>query len=211
MMTLPLARVLRDFRMTTGRPSIPRAEGKADAPGMASPVSIGTGETLAARLAEAFAEGKEVGRAAAEAEHAQALADHRAHADAELALERQRWVAEEGEVLVAQLRAAAGEIEAGIAAQLANVLAPFLSENLRDSIVQDMSAIISDMLTTGSHMRICISGPGDLLARLRDLLGPDRPIEWEMNEGPEIRVRADETLIETDIRRWMARFEGAER
>lgn len=210
-MAPPLTRVLRDFRMTAARPSAAAPPAAGEAIDTAPPAAIGLGETLATRLAAAFAEGEEAGRAAAEAEHQQELAEFHATADARLAEERQRWAEEEGDRLAASLDTASKEIEARIGAQLVNVLTPFLSERLRERMVQDLSAVISEMLTTGAHLRLRISGPGDLLARLGELLGSDQKvIEWSADEGPEIRVIADETLIETDIGRWISRFdEGA--
>lgn len=212
MMTPPLARVLRDFGALTGRaPALP-ARNIADAPGAVPRCSDSDTEALSARLAEAYRKGEEAGRAAVCSGHEQELAGLRENMAARLVEERERWTTEEGDRLAAELKAGIDEVEIRIAAQLANILAPFLSTKLCEAMVQDVSALISKMLSTGKHVQLRISGPEDLLDRVRDMLGPMPPrIEWEVNDKTDICVSVDETLIETDIERWLRRFpEGSE-
>jgi len=209
-MMLPLAEVLRDFRGPEGV-SLRSQPGDSGAPAMAAPAPIGRGEKTAARLAEAFAKGEAAGRELAALERERELAECRAEADAQLVLARQQWVDEAGERLAARMTAVQTEVEARIATQIAAVLRPFITENLREKMLRDLSAVISDMLAGGDYLRFRISGPEDLLARLRDLVGADHPaFEWEAGEAPDVSVHADDTLIETEIGRWVKRCRGVE-
>lgn len=208
-MMLALAEVLRDFR----GPDMSLRSQPADsaAPAMAAPAPIGRGEKKAARLAEAFAKGEAAGRELAALDHERELTEYRAEANAQLVLARQQWVDEEGARLAARMTAVQTEVEARIATQVAVVLRPFIRENVREKMLRDLSAVISDMLAGGNYLRFRISGPEDLLARLREMVGADHPaFEWEAGEMPDVSVHVDDTLIETEIGRWIERCRGAE-
>lgn len=203
-----LSRVLRDFGQpaTVGAP-----EPDAEAPTALLPIAP-CEDRMAERLNEARTSGEEAGRSAARAEHERELAEARANAEDRLAEARRQWVEEQGDVLAAGLTSALAALEDRIAGPVARILTPFLTDRLRDAMVQDLSESVTRLVSRGRFGRLRISGPDDLLAGLRGRLGPcPAAIEWVPDDRADIALIVDETTIETDIASWIGRFEGTAR
>ena len=208
-MGMPLSRVLRDFGAPAIAPSMDA--GTVSAAATVAPCPPGE-DILAARLREAYAKGEEAGRSAAYAENERTLADVRAHAEAHLAEERRRWAADQGDELAARLTSALEALDARIAGPVARVLTPFVTAELRDRMVGELSESISKLLAGGGDLRLRIAGPVDLLGSLRDRLraGPTA-IEWAPGDQVDITLVADDSTIETEIGCWIERFAEAVR
>lgn len=208
-MGMPLSRVLRDFRAVAVA-SPPEAEPiSAAAAAGACPTND---DVLTARLREAHAIGEEAGRCAARVEYERELAEHRARAEGHLAEERQRWTQEQADELTARLTCEIEALEARIAGPVARVLTPFATAALRDMMVRELSESVSKLLSGGRHVRLRISGPDDLLGCVRDRLGAcPAAIEWEPGEQVDVRLIADDSMIETEIASWIDRFAEAAR
>jgi hypothetical protein len=162
-------------------------------------------DDLDGRIEAARAEGRRAGEAAALARFEVELADERRRSEAELAAARSRWAAEEGARFVEELRA----LEARLAEGVAEVLAPLLPELARARIVDDLAATMKTLLKPGGVSALQVSGPVDLLDALREKLGDTgSAIEYWPAGGPDIRVTADHTLIETGFGAWLDRLRG---
>jgi hypothetical protein len=168
------------------------------------------------RTAEAaFAEGREEGLAAGRAEErARAEAEFRtrldeAHAafDARLAQERAAWAAAEGASLAERLAEGLATLRSGVEDAVAAILAPFVEDALRTHAVAALREALAPILSAGASPSLRISGPGDLITALRDALGPAAGAAvLEPGEGPDVRVVADRTLLETQLQAWSARI-----
>ncbi len=152
---------------------------------------------LAAAVAAARTEAEASARQEFEAERAR---DAEAF-DAHLALARQQWAAETADTLQASLASAHEAMEARICDTLGRILVPFLSEAVRMQALSEMSAMITRLLSDPKAPLLRISGPDDLLdvLRARHAAGG---IEFQTSDAVDVRIAADDTIIETQLRAW---------
>jgi hypothetical protein len=157
-----------------------------------------------ARIAEAREEGRSEGEQSAREAAAVEAEQMRQEAEAHLAAERQSWVEQEAEVLKEQLAAAVRQMEDDLAEGVGRILRPFLVEALRRQMVSEMLEELRSMVASREAIEVKISGPADLLAMLKDKLGPlGVAIAYEENEGVDLRVASDPTTIETRLQAWI--------
>ena len=141
------------------------------------------------------------------------LAEERVRDTARLAEERAKWSDEQAVVIVNGLAAACGDLETNIASSVACILELFVSEAVRKKAVEVLVQQILALTCNSSVPVFRISGPGDLLELVKAKLGtaPRMDIEYEVADAVEIRVVADQAVIETHISMWIERLKGARR
>lgn len=144
--------------------------------------------------------------AAANEAAAQTRIQDQAEFDARLADARAAWAVEEGNVLAVQIREAIGDLEHRIGDTVAHVLTPFLDSEIRAKAVTDLCALVRTRLGGAPGAAVRISGPPDLLEAMRAGLGERPGLAFAQEEGPEIRVVADDTLMETQLAAWSERL-----
>jgi len=152
-------------------------------------------------------EGVAEGFAAARAEHALALAQEKLLFEGRLSTHRASWTKDESERLAEKFLTALAEIEANIAASVARVLRAFLIDLLRRKAVDELSDDVRALLEGKEHPIVEISGPTDFLAALRERLSRFADaIEYAANQSADVKVVADQTIIETRIEAWIERI-----
>ena len=111
------------------------------------------------------------------------------------------------------LTTACREIETNIASSVARILLPFLADAVRDKAI---GSLVEQIAALTSIRRCRCSGspdPSELSissGRNSDLAGRTG-IEYEAADTVEVRVVADQTVIETQISAWMDRLKEARR
>ncbi len=126
-----------------------------------------------------------------------------------LAAERRAWVAGEGERIAAALAAGLSEIEVRIANQVARVLKPVIAGHVQRRAVEELVQTLEALLTKGDVGRITVSGPEDLLGALRGSLeGKASNVTFAPAATADLRIEADETVLETRIAAWAAAIGG---
>jgi len=105
------------------------------------------------------------------------------------------------------------ELETNIASSVARILQPFLADAVRDKAIEALIEQISALTCSSPVPVFRISGPGDLLERVKAQLDTARRtgIEYQVADTLEIRVVADQTVIETQMQAWTARLKEARR
>lgn len=157
-------------------------------------------------LEDAFQRGREAGLQAAREENEARLAEAREAADAELAEARRAWAEEEGGRLGELIAEAFGTLESNIGDAVAASLTPFLAEAVRGKAVDDLVETMAQLIGKG-RLTLHVEGPDDLLEAIRRKLGPAASaIEFERTDTVDARVRAEETVIETEIGAWLKRI-----
>jgi hypothetical protein len=170
------------------------------------------GDDTATRIEEAFARGSAEARAAARSECEAEVARRSEEFARQLAADRQAWAAETGDKLAGQLTAGLRTIEESIANSLANVLEPFLVAELRRQAIDELALIMRGLMSQEDGMTLEVSGPDDLLAALRErLAGDGLKVRFAAAEGSDVRVHADQTIIETRLGIWLAKVKEAAR
>jgi hypothetical protein len=160
-------------------------------------------EDMAAKLADAYARGREQGLAEARAE-----ASDRHEADLaaarELAETQQReFRLKEFAELEGAIRSGFKQIEDNIGGAVARILAPFLSQQVVKRAVDELAKAIARACAGKSSGSIKIRGPEPMLALLRQRIA-DLPIEMEYVEDDRVEtvVEANSTQIVSDLRPW---------
>jgi hypothetical protein len=144
--------------------------------------------------------------AAANEAAAQTRIQDQAEFDARLAEARAAWAREEGDVLALQINEAIGALEHRIGDTVAHVLTPFLDTEIRAKAVTDLCALVRTRLGGAPGAAVRISAPQDLLEAMRAGLGEMPGLAFAQEEGPEIRVVADDTLMESQLAAWSERL-----
>ncbi len=174
--------------------------------------SIGHADDEAARIAEAHASGVESGKATALASIEAKLEEQRTQFARQLEAERAVWAKQEGQRLGAQLTAGLGTLEAQIGDATARVLAPFLDAQLCRQAVAGLRAELDVLLAKDAGLSVSIAGPEDLLEALRkDLADRAGSVTYVAREDCDVRISADQTLLETRLAAWKAGIEEAVR
>jgi hypothetical protein len=153
------------------------------------------------------------GYAAGLAEGNAGLAEERVRSAVRLGEERAKWSDQQAVAIVNGFGSACRELESNIAGSVARILQPFLADAVRDKAVAALIEQISALTCSSPVPVFRISGPGDLLERVREQLqaAGRTGVEYQHADTLEIRVVADQTVIETQMQAWTARLKDARR
>lgn len=208
-MSLPLARYLKDFSQP--------ATGASGSKGMAFPEQETAFDLdfaiapepepidLDAERRAAYVEGHEAAerelRETFEAER-QALLDEHARA---MDAMRLKFESETARALADGLHRAAGEIALAVSEQAAAAVAPFLSDQVVASAVQDLAEQLSTAILSGEAGAISVSGPAALFEMLKETLGDNAHVLHHV-EADDLDLTADVggTALVTRISAWTA-------
>jgi len=160
-------------------------------------------------LDEAYRRGYSAGLAEGNA----GLAEERVRSAVRLGEERAKWSDQQAVAIINGFSTACRELETNIASSVARILQPFLADAVRDKAVEALIEQISTLTCSSPVPVFRISGPGDLLERVKAQLATARRtgIEYQIADTLEIRVVADQTVIETQMQAWTARLKEARR
>ncbi|RXH25990.1 hypothetical protein XH99_23160 [Bradyrhizobium nanningense] len=153
------------------------------------------------------------GHAAGVAEGDAKLAEERVRSAIRLGEERAKWSDQQAVAIVSGFEAACREIETNIASSVARILLPFLADAVRDKAIGSLVEQIAALTGSSSVPAFKVTGPSELLDLVRTQLAASRRIgiEYEAAEALEVRVVADQTVIETQISAWSERLKEARR
>jgi hypothetical protein len=153
------------------------------------------------------------GLAAGVAEGDAKLAEERVRSAIRLGEERAKWSDQQAVAIVSGFEAACREIETNIASSVARILLPFLAEAVRDKAIGSLVEQIGALTGNSSVPAFKVTGPSELLGLVRTQLEASRRtgIAYEAAETVEVRVVADQTVIETQISAWSERLKEARR
>jgi hypothetical protein len=146
-----------------------------------------------------------------EIEHFKALLSRR---DAELEEVRRQMDVEKNGAKMASDKAMAGQILDALSAievrvvdelaqDISSILLPFVTEQLRQRVLEEFDAIVGKCLTGGGIAKIKISGPTDLMSAFREVFA-NRLADCELTETDEIEIMAElnSKLISTRLDHW---------
>jgi hypothetical protein len=153
------------------------------------------------------------GHAAGEAEADARVAEERVRSAIRLGEERAKWSDQQADAIVSGFESACREIETNIASSVARILLPFLAEAVRDKAIGSLVEQIAALTGNSPVPVFKVTGPSDLLDLVRTQLEASRRtgIQYEAAETLEVRVVADQTVIETQIAVWGERLKDARR
>ncbi|MDA9510325.1 hypothetical protein XI09_37900 [Bradyrhizobium sp. CCBAU 11386] len=153
------------------------------------------------------------GHAAGVAEGDARVAEERVRSAIRLGEERAKWSDQQAVAIVSGFETACREIETNIASSVARILLPFLADAVRDKAIGSLVEHIAALTGNSPVPVFKITGPSELLDLVKTQLEKARRtgIEYEAAETFEVRVVADQTVIETKIAAWSERLNEARR
>lgn len=153
------------------------------------------------------------GHAAGVAEGDARVAEERVRSAIRLGEERAKWSDQQAAAIVGGFEAACREIETNIASSVARILLPFLADAVRDKAVGSLVEQIAALTGNSPVPVFKVTGPSELLDLVRTQLEASRRtgVEYEVADTAEVRVVADQTVIETQIAAWGERLKEARR
>ena len=200
-----LSRYLTEFQLDPAEKKQGLLTGKPVPPRPAEPL-VNTEELIRAAEERIRRQMQEAARQEIET----AVAAERARAEENLAAERKKWSEAEAERLSIQLSEAFKKLEKTIIDSVARILSPFLAEVWRSQMIDELETTLRTLLTDKQHTHLKISGPEDLLSALSERLGTyGAAIEFAFNAEPDVKVLANDTIIETQLNAWTSRLAEA--
>jgi|GEM_PF-5321638 len=153
------------------------------------------------------------GHAAGVAEGEARLAEERVRSAIRLGEERAKWSDQQAATIVNGFETACREIETNIASSVARILLPFLTEAVRDKAIESLVEQIATLTGNSPVPVFKVTGPSELLDLVKAQLEKARRtgIAYEAADTFEVRVVADQTVIETQISAWSERLKEARR
>jgi len=162
------------------------------------------------RIAMARQQGIEEGRAAAKVEFEARLKEQQAKYEQQLALERLTWATREADRMAEQIAAGLQELESRLADQTAELLKPFLASAVHSRAISELRKAIDVIVSKDEGVTLEVYGPEDLLQLLREKFsGKNMALVFHPGEGPEVRIVAGQTVLETQLGAWAAKVEEA--
>lgn len=168
-------------------------------------------ETLAPDLVreESWSEGYAAGLAAAGREQDEARQSESLAFEARLVSDRASWAEEQGAGLSTKLDASLAAIEARIGASVARILRPCLAKLLRERAVDELAESVGLILGGQDQRLIEVSGPEDLLDSIRRrLTNSAGSLAWTPSASTDVKVVADQAIIELRIEAWVHRIDA---
>ncbi|MGO4707474.1 hypothetical protein AB4072_17060 [Microvirga sp. 2MCAF38] len=195
-----ISRYLMDFDLDA-------AVDPGHAANMKAPTSQSPSDDIAAQIAAAEERGRQEGRAKAQREAEDALAQERIRFAEERIAERSKWVADEAERLSSQLATAIEALETTLSATMARVILPFVTGGVHRHSLDDLATILTLLLKEKRGTTIVIRGPDDLLLGLSRRMELDgASIEFVNSDVADVSVVTNDTFIETQLTAWAARL-----
>lgn len=176
-------------------------------------------EALAEAVAQAREEGIEIGRRLGNedakgefSETVEALRTELAQGhERELVSVRQVWTEEQGDRLADLMVLQMAILEETIKVSMSSVLRPLALDARRRQTLEELVGAVKTIALDGAAYKIAASGPNDLLVDLKSKLGEHaKLISFEADETqPDIRIDADNTVIESRLSAWQLALEEA--
>jgi hypothetical protein len=153
------------------------------------------------------------GHAAGVAESDSRIAEERVRSAIRLGEERAKWSDQQAVTIVSGFETACREIETNIASSVARILLPFLADAVRDKAIGSLVEQIAALTGNSPVPVFKVTGPSELLDLVKTQLAASKRtgIEYEAADTFDVRVVADQTVIETQITAWSERLKEARR
>jgi hypothetical protein len=217
-MARPIQHFLREF--ASGEPTAPsppplqKAAPPAAKPAPAAPAP--PSDAMAGRLQEAYERGVAAGRA----QERQGIEAQ----SAELAIDFERRLEEAksrfskllAERLAGELRTGIDAARSAISTHAATALVPILRASLTQAAIASFTSELGDMVELTEAMTIDVQCPRELLEPVREALGeamgkrgaPPGSVRCVPGDTAEVRVKINDTVIETRLAGWLSRLDG---
>ncbi|WP_416355093.1 hypothetical protein ACLNGM_11990 [Aureimonas phyllosphaerae] len=128
-----------------------------------------------------------------------------------LAEARRQWVETEGDRLADLVILQMAVFEDALKTTLSSLLRPLVLDARKRMTVDELAGAVKTIAFDGTTVKIAASGPSDLLHSLEDKLGDHaRHVSFDPDETyADVRIDANQTVIETRLAAWLKAVEEA--
>ncbi|MEQ1715881.1 MAG: hypothetical protein ABL907_07845 [Hyphomicrobium sp.] len=163
--------------------------------------------SIAAALADGYARGALAGRGEFQTEHDAEMEALKREFDERLATARDQWLRNFSDKAIDELSRLKTELAKTLSDQVAVVLEPLVTKQLRDNAVTSLVTAVNRAIDVGSNIRIL--APQELVQQIKDgLAGTGANCDWEISDQPEISLQIDDTKIQLAFETWLAELQG---
>jgi hypothetical protein len=213
-MARPIHHFLREFASgedaspASAQPAVPKAaptRGAVPAPDM-----------LASRLQESYQQGVAAGRAQERQEIETQTAELSIDFERRVEELRGRFSKVLAEQLADEVRVGIERARLAISTHAATALMPFLRAGVTEAAIASFVAELGDMVEFTEGVAIEVACPRELVEPVREALGdamgrrgaPPGSIRCTAGDTAEVRVKVNDTVIETRLADWLSRLDG---
>lgn len=207
-MSTHLARYLKDFgappRMQP--PAFqPKGFAQEEASAFAEPLALPPAPAVdvEAERAEAFAEGRSEAEADLNLRHEADLAALREAHKADIEALKARYEQDYAAALAERFSTLTGEVADQVAAQTAQVLAPVMSQVLTKGAVSDLARMVAEGLKDGEGVTITVKGPLNLFEQLKSHFDEPAPVFRHVEmQDVDLTVEFGDAVLVTRMAAW---------
>lgn len=213
-MARPIHHFLREF--TSGEDASPVPAQTLAPKAAPTPAAVSAPDMLASRLQESYQQGVAAGRA----QERQEIETQ----TAELSIDFERRVEEVrstfskalAEQLADEVRVGIERARLAMSTHVATALMPFLRAGVTEAAIAGFVAELGDMVELTEGMAIDVTCPRELVEPVREALGdamgrrgaPPGSVRCIPGDTAEVRVKINDTVIETRLADWLSRLDG---
>jgi hypothetical protein len=213
-MARPIQHFLREFASgeETSPPAPPPPVQKAAPP----PAAVPAPDMLASRLQESYQQGVAAGRAQERQEMETQIAELSIDFERRLDEARGGFSKALAEQLADEVRIGIERARLAISAHAVTALMPILRTSVTQAAIESFVAELSDMVEPMEGMTIDVACPRELVEPVREALGeamgkrgaPPGSVRCIPGDVAEVRVKVNDTVIETRLADWLSRLDG---
>jgi hypothetical protein len=213
-MARPIHHFLREF--ASGEEIAPAPTQVATQKSVPTPATAPAPDILASRLQDSYQQGVAAGRAQERQQIETETAELSIDFERRLEEAKGRFSKALAEQLADEMRVGIERARLAISTHVATALVPFLRAGITQAAVASFVAELSDMVELTEGMTIDVACPRDLAEPLREALGdamgrrgaPPGSLRCIPGDVTEVRVKINDTVIETRLADWLSRLDG---
>lgn len=214
-MARPIHHFLREFAIGE-EPSSAPASVPVQKKAAPTPSAVPAPDVLASRLQDSYQQGIAAGRAQERHEIETQTAELSIDFERRLEEARGGFSKALAEQLVDEARTGIERARLAISTHVATALVPLLRAGVTQAAVASFVAELSDMVELTEGVAIDVACPRELLEPVREALGdamarrgaPPGSVRCIPGDVAEVRVKVNDTVIETRLAEWLSRLDG---
>jgi hypothetical protein len=213
-MARPIHHFLREF--ASGEEASPSSAQTPVSKPMPTPASAPAPDMLASRLQDSYQQGVAAGRAQERQEIETQTAELSIDFDRRVEELRGTFSKALAEQLVDEVRVGIERARLAISTHAATALMPFLRAGVTQAAIASFVAELGDMVEFTEGMTIDVACPRELVEPVREALGeamgrrgaPPGSVRCIPGDTAEVRIKVNDTVIETRLADWLSRLDG---
>jgi hypothetical protein len=215
-MARPIHHFLKEFRSGEEPSAPPPPVAMPVKKAVPTPAAVSAPDAMASRLQESYQQGVAAGRAQERNEIETQTAELSIDFERRLDEARGEFSKALAEQLADEMRTGIERARLAISMHVATALVPFMRVGVTQAAITSFVAELDDMVELTEGMAIDVSCPRELVEPVREAIAeamsrrgaPSGSVRCIPGDVAEVRVKVNETVIETRLADWLSRLDG---